>query len=42
MSEVKISSLKHQITANTLPIWIIADKVDPGSSIPNNNDIIFK
>ena len=28
--------------AKTLPICIIAEKEDPGSLIPNNNEIIFK
>ena len=38
----KISSLKYQNRAKTLPIWIIADKEGPGSSIPINRDITFK
>ena len=39
---LKISFLKYQIRAKTLPIWIIADKEGPGSSIPKNWDITFK
>ena len=39
---LKISSLKYQNIANTLPIWIIADKEGPGSSIPKKRDITFK
>ncbi len=40
--KLKISFLKYQIKAKTLPIWIIADKEGPGSSIPKNRDITFK
>ena len=39
---LKISSLKYQNRAKTLPIWIIADKEGPGSSIPIKRDITFK
>ena len=31
---LKISFLKYQTKAKILPIWIIADKEGPGSSIP--------
>lgn len=34
--------LKYQITAKTLPSWIIADKEGPGSSMPKKRDMIFK
>ena len=40
--KIKISSLKYQIRAKTLPSWIIADKDVPGSSIPKKWDITFK
>ena len=40
--KLKISSLKYQNRAKTLPICIIADKEEPGSSIPKKRDIIFK
>ena len=40
--KLKISFLKYQNMAKTLPSWIIADKDEPGSSIPNHKDIIFK
>ena len=40
--KLKISFLKYQIRANTLPIWIIADKEGPGSSIPKKRDMTFK
>ena len=40
--KLKILFLKYQNMAKTLPIWIIADKEEPGSLIPNNRDIIFK
>ena len=40
--KLKISFLKYQNIANTLPSWIIADKDVPGSSIPNHKDMIFK
>ena len=36
------SFLKYQIKANTLPIWIVADKEGPGSSIPKKRDMTFK
>ena len=39
---LKISILKYQNRAKTLPSWIIADKEGPGSSIPNIRDMIFK
>ena len=39
---LKISSLKYQTKAMTLPIWIIADKELPGSSIPKRRDITFR
>ena len=38
----KISFLKYQNKAKTLPIWIIAEIEGPGSSIPKNSDITFK
>ena len=38
----KMSFLKYQIRANTLPNWIIADKEGPGSLIPRKKDMIFK
>ena len=40
--KLKISFLKYQISAKTLPIWIIADKEGPGSSMPIKNDMTFK
>ena len=40
--KIKISFLKYQNMAKTLPSWIIADNDEPGSSIPNHKDIIFK
>ena len=40
--KLKISFLKYQAMARTLPSWIVADKDDPGSSIPKKRDIIFK
>ena len=40
--KLKISSLKYQNIAKTLPSWIIADIDEPGSWIPNHKDIIFK
>ena len=40
--KLKISFLKYQAMARTLPIWIVADKDAPGSSIPKKRDIIFK
>ena len=39
---LKISFLKYQSKAKKLPIWIIADKEGPGSSIPKKRDITFK
>ena len=39
---LKISFLKYQITAKTLPSWIIADREGPGSSIPKKRDMTFK
>ena len=41
-SKLKIVFRKYQNIAKTLPIWMIADKEEPGSLIPNNRDIIFK
>ena len=40
--DLKISFLKYQRRAKTLPSWIIADKELPGSSRPNKRDITFK
>ena len=40
--DLKISFLKYQIKAKTLPNWIIADKEGPGSSIPKKRDMTFK
>ena len=40
--KLKISFLKYQAIAKTLPSWIVADKDAPGSSIPKKNDITFK
>ena len=40
--KLKISFLKYQIRAKTLPNWIIADKEGPGSSIPKKRDMTFK
>ncbi len=39
---LKKSFLKYQTRAKTLPSWIIADKEEPGSSIPKKRDMIFK
>ena len=39
---LKISFLKYQTNAKTLPNWITADKEAPGSSIPKRRDMIFK
>ena len=39
---LKISSLKYQARAKTLPSWIIADNDMPGSSIPKKREITFK
>jgi len=40
--KLKISFLKYQAMAKTLPSWIVADKDAPGSSIPKKRDITFK
>ena len=40
--KLKISFLKYQAMARTLPNWIVADKDAPGSSIPKKRDITFK
>ena len=40
--KLKIFFLKYQSIEKTLPIWIIADNEEPGSSMPRNKDIIFK
>ena len=40
--KIKISFLKYQIKATTLPIWIIAEREGPGSSTPKKIDITFK
>ena len=40
--KLKISFLKYQAIAITLPSWIVADKDAPGSSIPKKTDITFK
>ena len=40
--KLKIFFLKYHNIAKTLPICMIADKEEPGSSIPNNKDIIFR
>ena len=39
---LKISFLKYQNKANTLPSWIIAEIEEPGSSIPKRRDMTFK
>ena len=39
---LKISFLKYQIRAKTLPSWIIADIEEPGSSRPKKRDMTFK
>ena len=39
---LQISFLKYQNKAKILPSWIIADKEEPGSSIPKRIDMIFK
>ena len=39
---LKISFLKYQTRAKTLPSWIIADKEGPGSSTPKKRDMTFK
>ena len=39
---LKISSLKYQPRANTLPSWIIAETEEPGSSIPKRSEMTFK
>ena len=40
--KLEIPFLKYQNIAKTLPICIIAEKEEPGSSIPKNRDMIFK
>jgi len=40
--KLKISFLKYQAMARTLPSWIVADKDAPGSSIPKKRDTTFK
>ena len=40
--KLKISFLKYQTMATTLPSWIVADKDAPGSSIPKKRGITFK
>ena len=40
--KLKKSFLKYQNKAKTLPSWIMADKEEPGSSIPKKKDITFK
>ena len=40
--KLKISFLKYQANAKTLPNWIVADKEAPGSSIPKKRDKTFK
>ena len=40
--KLKISFLRYQAIAKTLPSWIVADKEAPGSSIPKKRDITFK
>ena len=40
--KVKILFLKYQNIAKTLPICIIAETEEPGSSIPKNRGMIFK
>ena len=40
--KLKISFLKYQAMARTLPSWIVADKEAPGSSIPKKRDMIFR
>ncbi len=40
--KLKISFLKYQAMAKTLPSWIVADKDAPGSSIPKKRDITFR
>ena len=39
---LRISFLKYQPKAKTLPSWMIADKELPGSSRPKKRDITFK
>ena len=39
---LKISFLKYQSRAKTLPSWIIADRDGPGSSIPKKREMTFK
>ena len=40
--KLKISLLKYQAKAKTLPSWTVADKEGPGSSKPKKRDITFK
>ena len=40
--KLKISFLKYQSKAKILPIWIIADNEEPGSSMPRRRDMTFK
>ena len=40
--KLKISFLKYQIRAKTLPSWRMADKEGPGSPIPKKRDKTFK
>ena len=40
--KLEILFLKYQNIAKTLPICIIAETEEPGSSIPKNRDMIFK
>ena len=40
--KLEILFLKYQNIARTLPICMIAETEEPGSSIPNNRDMIFK
>ena len=39
---LKTSFLKYQRSAKTLPNWIIAEREEPGSSIPKRLDMTFK
>ncbi len=40
--KLKKSFLKYQISAKMLPNWSIADREEPGSSIPKTRDMIFR
>ncbi len=40
--KLEILFLKYQNIAKTLPICIVAETDEPGSSIPKNRDMIFK